>query len=339
MHWDAYCAICGSTFSYSWTLRIDFDDENELSYSREVIGNSDLKWLSTLRALGYNASSTKDRVSNTFVSTLRILILMSTDLSLLAQVDMRIKGIIEAAAGKDPNVPVDEDGQVPMFSAYINPGDPGIQVVFPFHEVCYEKILRRCFKNKVINTDVLYAVFKEKQEDSWNRLVLDYGNPRPPSGNYWECRKGQEVLVMHPVDIPQLKKPPYRRLKDFLNWGKKEDSGSRTVQYSQDIFAKLPSELQRRVLDLLPVQSVLALKAASFSMHVCPDISLNQRLETDMPWLWEMYLDGVDLVKSQAAEGEFSMILAAIEKRSRYTEGRGDIHSWNGEPPAHLGGL
>lgn len=63
MHWDAFCAICGSTFAYSFTLPISFDDNSKLSYSKKVIGNSDLQWLSKLRALGYNASSTTERKS------------------------------------------------------------------------------------------------------------------------------------------------------------------------------------------------------------------------------------------------------------------------------------
>ncbi|KAJ5537285.1 hypothetical protein N7513_010471 [Penicillium frequentans] len=304
MHWDAFCAICGSTFAYSFTLPISFDDNSKLSYSKKVIGNSDLQWLSKLRALGYNASSTTERKS--FIT---------------GPGQYEDQGMIGADAGKDPNFPLDDEGVMPTLFAYVNPGCPGAQVVFPFHEVCYDKILRRCFKNEVINTDVLHAVFEEKGAGAWNCLGLDYGSPQPPCGNYWECIRGQEVLVMHPTKIPELMKPPYRTIKAFFSWGKKADVES---QHSHDPFQNLPNELRQKILNLLPVQCVLALKAASFSMHVCPDISLDQRLEADMPWLWEMYLEGVDLVKSQAAEGEFSKALTLMEKDSLYTEGKCD---------------
>lgn len=50
--WDVYCAICGSTFRSS--VSIDSDDETDLTYSGEVIGESDIKWLDTLCALGIN---------------------------------------------------------------------------------------------------------------------------------------------------------------------------------------------------------------------------------------------------------------------------------------------
>lgn len=53
--WDSYCAICGSTFKSH--LSIDFDEETDLTYSGAVIGDSDLQWLHTLRALGLNANS------------------------------------------------------------------------------------------------------------------------------------------------------------------------------------------------------------------------------------------------------------------------------------------
>lgn len=82
------------------------------------------------------------------------------------------------------------------FFRYVNPGCPGAQVVYPFHEVCYDKILRRCFKDETIDTDVLHAVFEEKGAGAWNCLGLDYGSPQPPCGNYWECIRGQEVPLV-----------------------------------------------------------------------------------------------------------------------------------------------
>ena len=59
--WDVYCAICGSTFKSD--LSIDSDDETDLTYSGTVIGESDLQWLQTLRALGLNANSLDERKS------------------------------------------------------------------------------------------------------------------------------------------------------------------------------------------------------------------------------------------------------------------------------------
>jgi hypothetical protein len=59
--WDVYCAICGSTFNSR--LSVDSDDETDLTYSGEVIGESDLQWLQTLRALGLSTDSPEERKS------------------------------------------------------------------------------------------------------------------------------------------------------------------------------------------------------------------------------------------------------------------------------------
>jgi hypothetical protein len=86
--WDSYCAICGSTFRSD--LSIDSDDETDLTYSGEVIGESDLQWLQTLRAIGLNAESCEERKSviSIFLITKPRAYPLSTDLSSLAQAFM-----------------------------------------------------------------------------------------------------------------------------------------------------------------------------------------------------------------------------------------------------------
>jgi hypothetical protein len=111
-------------------------------------------------------------------------------------------------------------------------------------------------------------------------------------------------------------------IQNLLVGRKRKRFESRTAQCSQDIFEKLPFELRQEVFNLLPIQSVLALKAASFSMHVCPDRFWKQKLETDMPWLWEVH--DIDPFKSQALEARLSMIIAELETKSRYKEGKVD---------------
>jgi hypothetical protein len=127
--------------------------------------------------------------------------------------------------------------------------------------------------------------------------------------------------VTHPVKIPQLI-ACLGTIQDLLVSEKKKYRQSRTVQISHDIFGKLPFELRQEVFDLLPISSVLALKSVSFSMHICPDLSWKQKLETDIPWLWEIH--DIDPFISQALEAILSVIIVGLERECWYKEGKVD---------------
>lgn len=98
----------------------------------------------------------------------------------------------------------------------------------------------------------------------------------------------------------------------------KKSSESTVIQDRCDIFDKLPFELRQNIFNLLPIASVLAVKAASYSMHACPYGSWKQKLETDIPWLWEVH--DIDPFKSQATEARLSMTIGGLEKKSRYNK-------------------
>ncbi|KAF9886785.1 hypothetical protein FE257_011162 [Aspergillus nanangensis] len=287
---DVYCAICGCTFSSR--LSIDSDDETDYTYDGEVIGESDLEWLDHLRALGLNRGVSGDRKS--FIT---------------GRGYYDDAGAIQVHRGDDPNVPVDPDEKgTHYFTTYCDwTGDEEFQPVFPFHELCFQEILVRCFKDTPINGDVLFALCEGLVGNDSNSLPLDYGEPTPPYEQYWECRKGEEVLVTNPVEIPEVSK----YLEGLVDVGK--DDGSDT---SSDIFNCLPYELRDKIFQLLPVASVLALKAASGSMHATR-FSWTARLDAELPWLWE--LRDIDPFTSRKLEGEMSRKIAELDEKSQYT--------------------
>ncbi|THC95119.1 hypothetical protein EYZ11_005403 [Aspergillus tanneri] len=176
---DVYCAICGSTFRSN--VSIDSDDETDYTYSGDVIGDSDLEWLNTLCALGLNPDVPGERKS-----------------FLTGQGSYDDANAIHAYPGEDQNVPINPDREPPYyFYTYWDwIGDQVERPVFPFHELCYKEILLRCFKNEEINGDVLYSLCKELVDDEFTikSLLLNYGDPMPPYEQYWECRKGEEVI-------------------------------------------------------------------------------------------------------------------------------------------------
>lgn len=103
-----------------------------------------------------------------------------------------------------------------------------------------------------------------------------------------------------------------------------EKAGPNQNPRGEDIFDKLPQELRYEVLQLLPIGSVLAVKAASLAMHMTAlsrDL-WRDRLRVEIPWLWEIH--DIDLFHSQESEGRASKLLLDIEKNSRYTAGNDD---------------
>jgi hypothetical protein len=67
----------------------------------------------------------------------------------------------------------------------------------------------------------------------------------------------------------------------------------------EDTFDKLPYELRHEIFKLLPAGSILALKAASWAMHITTlsrDLWSNS-LKAEVPWLWEIH--DLDVFHSQ----------------------------------------
>ncbi|KAE8326302.1 hypothetical protein BDV39DRAFT_206194 [Aspergillus sergii] len=300
MGFHVYCAVCGSTFSGRGWISIDSDDDADCTYRGEVIGDSDLSWLEHVRALGLNPHVAAERKS-----------------FLTGEGYHDDADAIYAYAGQDPNVPTDPDEEPPyFFCAYWDyMGNHKDKPVFPFHKACYEEILLRCFKDEIFNGDILYSLFEELvHENAYRVLLLDYGEPIPLRDQYWESRKGEELLVTNPVEIPRLSK----YLDELQVMVKDEMDTSRTpkMPVGPDIFDTLPQELRVQIFDLLPIASVLALKAASWSMHT---VHLPRRsLETDLPWLWEIH--DINPFRSQKLEARLSKVIAELEEQGQYTK-------------------
>lgn len=92
----------------------------------------------------------------------------------------------------------------------------------------------------------------------------------------------------------------------------------------EDIFDKLSHELRHEIFKLLPAASILALKAASWPMHITTfsrDL-WRARLTSEVPWLWEIH--DIDVFCSQESENKASKLLLDIQKKSAYTSENDD---------------
>ncbi|CAP78995.1 Pc06g00020 [Penicillium rubens Wisconsin 54-1255] len=189
--------------------------------------------------------------------------------------------------------------------------------VFPFHQICYHDILKRCIHQEnpeQIKRDTLFDVLEDLNGGRYVRLQISYGEPEPSAEQVWCTTKGQEILVVNPVRIPQLDSD----LDVIMKSLEKKGSPHQNSQ-SEDIFNILPIELRREVFKHLSVGSILAVKAASLAMHTTtlPRGLWNHRLRSEMPWLWEIH--DIDVLQSQESEYKASNLLLDIQTKSQYT--------------------
>ncbi|KAJ5210857.1 hypothetical protein N7491_010669 [Penicillium cf. griseofulvum] len=284
--WSVYCAICGGPFSSNVEIDPEETGDDDGYYRDKVLRGCNLEWLDDVCGLGINSDAP------------------GNDKSFLS-------GVGEYW-----------DYVRLLLARYHNINDHEWPHVFPFHPICYKGILLRCIHQgnyEQIRRDILVDVKEDLSEYRNIRLELNYGEPEPPAEQVWPSIKGQEVLVVNPVKIPQLD----ANLAPVMESFDKQAALDQDSQ-SQDIFNRLPAELRHWVFDYLPAGSIIALKAASFAMHTTtlPGEFWKHRLRSQIPWLWEIH--DIDVFQSQDVEDKASKLLLDIEKKSQYTSENDD---------------
>lgn len=128
-----------------------------------------------------------------------------------------------------------------------------------------------------------------------------------------------QVLVVNPVRIHQLDDD-----LDLIMESLDKKAGPDKNPRDEDVFNRFPPELRHEVFKLLPAGSILALKAASWAMHISPlpHDFWKQMLKVEVPWLWEIH--EIDVFQSQDLEDRTSKLLLEIQKKSQYTSKNDD---------------
>ncbi|KAL6230961.1 hypothetical protein BDW75DRAFT_248250 [Aspergillus navahoensis] len=296
--WAIFCAICGGPFSSQ--VDMDYEGADERAYRFDILKDCSLEWLDELRALGANPDAT------------------GSDKSFLTGLGRYWDcGGIEVVAGNHVNIPYPKNEVVPMV-AYYDFSEIGLPHVFPFHPVCYE-VLWRCITLRQpgeVRGDRLYHVFEEANDGRYVRLRLDYGDPDPPAEQVWETLRGQEILVVNPVNIPELESE-ISDIKCLLDTKTNLDNKMR--RHGEDIFSRLPIELRHEIFKHLRPESILALKAASRVMHTTsiPRSMWGTKLVDAYPWLWEVH--ELSVFQSQEIEEKASRLLRACGEHGAST--------------------
>ncbi|THC90088.1 hypothetical protein EYZ11_010452 [Aspergillus tanneri] len=266
---------------------MDPEESDPGFYSADAIGDtSNLEWLDELHALGSNPSA--PGATKSFFTGVGF---------------YWDYGEIHVSPGEDPNLPIDRIHDFAnnrtgkpeaVFTVYFDWADNVKKNVFPVHRACYEELLHRCLKqhedDKAVNRDILCSVFEDLNCAPW-------------------------ALVVDPVRIEQLR-TRLDLIQDLLGDTQPEAQSSP----KEDIFNRLPYELRNEIFNLLPSGSILALKAASWSMHTTalPDNIWKEKLRNEMPWFWEVR----DIIpfKSQRLESGLSKILMDVAEKSQHTD-------------------
>ncbi|PYH67659.1 F-box protein [Aspergillus vadensis CBS 113365] len=279
---------------------MDCEGTDETAYRFDILEHCNLEWLDKLRALGINPNAT------------------GSDKSFLTGPGRYFDyGGIEVVAGNHMNIPYPKNEVVSMV-AYHDFAEIGEPHVFPFHSVCYE-VLKRCISLRQpgeIQGNNLYQVFEQANGGRYVRLQLDYGEPDPPVEQVWETLRGQEILVVNPVDIPELESE-INDIKCLLDT--KTYLNNETKLHKDDLFSRLSNELRHEIFKHLPPESILALKAASRIMHTTwvPRSMWEAKLVDTYPWLWEVL--ELPVFQSQDIEEKTSRLLFACREQGEST--------------------
>lgn len=218
-------------------------------------------------------------------------------------------GGVTVESGDDPNFADDGD-----FCCYINYNDQG-NVVFPFHWPCYELLVKCMFGTSTkaefgkVNKDLLYNIMSGLCLSHSSPLDLDYGDPHPPVGRFWESNPGEELLVSTPSSTPFLQNTIKSIIEssDFKLPYSSHDLGLRV---RQDEFSKLPYDLIHKIACLLPQKTLIKLSTASWSVNSAlrnNHAFWKTRIRRNMPWFFELQqvLDSPDALRGKDLKGIF----------------------------------
>ncbi|OJJ03998.1 hypothetical protein ASPVEDRAFT_764138 [Aspergillus versicolor CBS 583.65] len=332
--YDNCCAICG--VKVSQLIYEDDDDidpnanedvqngseshEDDEGYDKSLIKVEDVLWMNDVRIISENREALS--MNKVFVS---------------GPAEYGDWGFFDVEPGNHPNFPTqdqmeyDEEGQV-NFRCYDWSTDHAFAI--PFHPQCrgiLRKFVSTQLNGEFLDDDIMYHTFKDfvNEGDDFSQCLtkIDYGIDT--TEQYWEPRRGEEYVVMEPMQIFDLA-DYYADLpqRDDEDTEMNTHTHVSAVQLSNDPMARLAPELLFEILITLPMESVNCLRAASPAVA---RLELNngfwkQKLLHDMPWLFDFPTDAeeyLDLdwakcyadLRARSQNGNPAQILALVNRK------------------------
>lgn len=169
---------------------------------------------------------------------------------------------------------------------------------FPFHQDCFQ-LLERCITGSSPASPALHKLtLFEVMRGLLDRSVLhpyalniDYGQPRPPIGQYWICHPGEEIFVAQPTATPRLLEHMRYTLSKEAFQLQLYAIVSPSLKDRDQPFSCLSYDILHQVVDFLPTRDIISLIVASPLARrlLLPNLTLWWgRINQDMPWFYEL---------------------------------------------------
>ncbi|KAF5011767.1 hypothetical protein FDECE_2134 [Fusarium decemcellulare] len=237
----------------------DWDgDEEDRRYDPDLVSEASLAWLDDVSCLGHNALAVGEKRA------------------FLADAYPYNDCV-------DPNEPAGM-----MLTCYDTTNRDG-PAVFPLHKTCYgmlEKVITSAKPSSSIDRDVLYDAMTRLSHALATSLDINYGKIWG-QGHSWEPIPGEEFSVTNPNDTKTFY--GYLRERTALGIFNAQEEGVTLGPHRQgnDTFSRLPSEMIRTIVDLVPGEALLNITSVSrpFYHDARAGDYWKSRISSDMPWL------------------------------------------------------
>ncbi|KAF2451018.1 hypothetical protein P171DRAFT_427261 [Karstenula rhodostoma CBS 690.94] len=166
------------------------------------------------------------------------------------------------------------------------------EYAMPFHPWCFEVFKRTSMlEYGTIDVGGLTSWWTEEARNNRvfeGRLSTDVSQCTEQEWGHW---KGTEYLAANPLYVPRLRDILQRVVSTAPGFSPRNSaftiSQKTTPGTSNDLFARLPAELQFEVLDGLRSKDIASLRLASRAFRQLPISYFQKLLNREMPWFWE----------------------------------------------------
>lgn len=205
------------------------------------------------------------------------------------------------------------------------------EYAMPFHPWCFEVFKRTSIlEHGTIDVGGLTSWWTKQATADRVFEARNNNDVNQCNAQEWDHWRGTEYLAANPLYVPKL--------RDILRQAVSTDPGfsprnsaftvsqGTTPDASNDLFARLPAELQFEILDYLRSRDIASLRLASRAFRYLPISYFQKLLNRDFPWLWEAHPTSV---KPNQLPYSFWATVTADEAERKLQETQKAIDSLN----------